>query len=253
MTTAASTEVTTQIDGHVAVVEMHRPPTNFFDEDLLGDIGQALFQVDESPEVRAVVLCAEGRHFCAGADLRNVDAHGLRRVYRKAFALFSARKPIVAAVQGAAIGGGLGLALAADFRVATPRSRFSANFARLGFHQGFGISVTLPAVVGQQKALELLYTGRSVSGDEAHRIGLVDRLVDEDPRPAALDFAHEIAGSAPMSLVAIRATMRRTLNAAVHATLDQEAAAQTALLDTNDMREGIEASIGKREPVFLGT
>jgi len=245
-------DVTIEIDGHVAMVEMHRPPTNFFDEALLGAIGEALFEVDENPEVRAIVLCAEGRHFCAGADLRNVDSHGLRRVYRKAFALFSARKPIVAAVQGAAIGGGVGLALAADFRVATPKSRFSANFARLGFHQGFGISVTLPAVVGQQKALELLYTGRAVSGTEAHEIGLVDRLVEEDPRPAALEFAREIATSAPMSLVAIRATMRRTLNAQVHAALDQEAAAQTVLLDSKDLRQGIDASIGKREPVFVG-
>jgi enoyl-CoA hydratase/carnithine racemase len=247
-----TTDVTVQVDGHVAVLEMHRPPTNFFDETLLEAIGQALFDVDEDPEVRAVVLCAEGRHFCAGADLRNVDSHGLRRVYRKAFGLFSARKPIVAAVQGAAIGGGLGLALAADFRVATPASRFSANFARLGFHHGFGLSVTLPAAVGQQKALELLYTGRAVSGSEAHEIGLADRLVDDDPRPAALDFAGEIAASAPMSLVAIRATMRRTLNAQVHAALDQEAAAQTVLLDTKDLREGIDASIGKREPVFVG-
>jgi enoyl-CoA hydratase/carnithine racemase len=247
-----TTDVTVEIDGHVAILEMHRPPTNFFDEALLGAIGEALFEIDENPEVRAIVLCAEGRHFCAGADLRNVDSHGLRRVYRKAFALFSTRKPIVAAVQGAAIGGGVGLALAADFRVATPKSRFSANFARLGFHQGFGISVTLPAVVGQQKALELLYTGRAVSGTEAHEIGLVDRLVEVDPRPAALEFAREIAGSAPMSLVAIRATMRRTLNAQVHATLDQEAAAQTVLLDSKDLREGIDASIGKREPVFVG-
>jgi enoyl-CoA hydratase/carnithine racemase len=246
------TDVTIDVDGHVAVLEMHRPPTNFFDESLLGAIGEALFELDEDPEVRAIVLCAEGRHFCAGADLRNVDSHGLRRVYRKAFALFSTRKPIVAAVQGAAIGGGVGLALAADFRVATPASRFSANFARLGFHQGFGISVTLPAVVGQQKALELLYTGRAVSGTEADEIGLVDRLVDDDPRSAALDFAREIAGSAPMSLIAIRATMRRSLNAQVHAALDQEAAAQTVLLDTKDLREGIAASIGKREPVFVG-
>lgn len=247
-----TTDVTVDVNGHVAVLEMHRPPTNFFDEALLGAIAQALFDVDENPEVRAVVLCAEGRHFCAGADLRNVDSHGLRRVYRKAFGLFSARKPIVAAVQGAAIGGGMGLALAADFRVATPKSRFSANFARLGFHQGFGISVTLPAVVGQQKALELLYTGRAVAGTEAQQIGLVDRLVEDDPRSAAVEFANDIAVSAPMSLLAIRATMRRTLNAQVHAALDQEAAAQTVLLDTKDLREGIDASIGKREPVFVG-
>lgn len=246
-------DVTVTLDGHVAVLEMHRPPANFFDEALLGSIGDALFEIDENPEARVVVLCAEGRHFCAGADLRNVDAHGLRRVYRKAFAIFNARKPIVAAVQGAAIGGGLGLALAADFRVAAVSSRFSANFARLGFHQGFGISVTLPAVVGQQKALDLLYTGRAVNGPEAYEIGLCDRLVDGDPRPVALEFAHEIARSAPMSLTAIRSTMRRSLTAAVHAALDEEAAAQTVLLNTQDLREGIEASIGKRDPVFAGS
>ena len=146
-----------------------------------------MFGLDDDPECRAIVLCSEGKHFCAGADLGPESdlVDQTANLYTQAVRLFSARKPIVAAVQGAAIGGGLGLALAADFRVATPETRFSCNFARLGFHQGFGISVTLPAVVGQQRALELLYTGGQVKGAEALAIGLADRLTSPDDLRAA--------------------------------------------------------------------
>src|ERR1700723_2074315 len=175
--------ISVQTTGHVAVVEMHRPPSNFFDEALLAALAEALRALDEDPAVRSVVLCSEGRHFCAGAQLDGgITADGIRRLYRQALALFMVRKPIVAAVQGAAVGGGLGLALAAGFRVAAAGSRFVANFARLGFHQGFGLSVTLPAAVGRQRALELLLTGRAVPGTEAMQIGLCDRLAAADPR-----------------------------------------------------------------------
>ena len=164
--------VSVQNSGYVAVVEMHRPPNNFFDEELLASLADALQGLDGDPNVRSVVLCSEGKHFCAGAQLNGMTAGAIRRVYRQAFRLFTARCPVIAAVQGAAVCGGLGLALAADFRVAAPQSRFAANFARLGFHQGFGLSVTLPALVGQHRALELLLTGRDVSGSEALQIGL---------------------------------------------------------------------------------
>ncbi|KPM54394.1 enoyl-CoA hydratase [Frankia sp. R43] len=244
--------VAVDLRGHVAVVEMRRPPNNFFDEASLQELAQALQRVDAMSEIRCVVLCSEGRHFCAGADLRDIDADGLRRVYREAFAIFTARKPIIAAVQGAAIGGGLGLALAADFRIAATRARFSANFARLGFHHGFGLSVTLPLTVGQQKARDLLYSGRSVSGPEALAMGLCDRVAEVDPREEALTWAQDIASSAPLSLLSIRSTLRRDLVAQVSAALDQEAAAQATLLATNDFREGISASIGKRPPSFVG-
>jgi enoyl-CoA hydratase/carnithine racemase len=155
-------------------------------------------------------------------------------------------------VQGAAVGGGFGLALAADFRIARPDARFSANFARLGFHHGFGLSVTLPATVGMQRALDLLYTGRSVSGSEAYQLGLCDRLAEDDLREAAVSAATEIAGSAPLSLAAIRMTMRRRLVADVWAALDTEAEAQSALLGTADFAEGIRASIERRAPEFAG-
>ncbi|MFC9454390.1 enoyl-CoA hydratase/isomerase family protein [Streptomyces sp. NPDC056983] len=235
----------------VALLEMRRPPNNFFDEQLLTELADALQEVDDDDSVSAVVLCSDGKHFCAGADLRGVGIAGTRRVYRQAYRIFSGRKPVVAAVQGAAIGGGLGLAMAADFRVAAHGSRLAANFARLGFHQGFGLSVTLPRVVGQQRALELLYTGRSVKGEEAHELGLCDELHD-DPRAGAIDFAGRIAASAPLSLPAIRATMRRAQVADVSAALDIEANAQAGLMDTADFAEGISASVEKRTPQFIG-
>ena len=244
--------VTTTVKGAVAVVEMHRPPANFVDRELLAELAAAILDVDADQGVRCIVLCSEGKHFCAGVDLRGIDANGIRAFYREALQLFTGRKPIVAAVQGAAVGGGLGLALAADFRVAAEDARFSANFARLGFHQGFGLSVTLPRAVGHQRALELLYTGRSTPGVAAHEIGLCDRVVPGDPRAAAIALADEIADSAPLSLVAIRATMRREVVAGVAAALDQEALAQAALLGTADFAEGLAATIGKRSPQFRG-
>ncbi len=174
------------------------------------ELADAILGLDDEPECRAVVLCSEGKNFCAGADLKGSDLlDATTTLYEQAARLFSNRKPIVAAVQGAAVGGGLGLSLAADFRVASPETRFTCNFAKLGFHQGFGISATLPAVVGQQHALELMYTAVDVHGDEALRIGLADRMVAADElRSEAHAFASEIAASAPLALLAIRETMR---------------------------------------------
>jgi enoyl-CoA hydratase/carnithine racemase len=253
MTANANNLVTTSITDHVGVVEMHRPPANFFNLELLTELADAVLALDVDDNVRSIVLCSEGKHFCAGADLRGMDANGLRTVYRQALRLFTGRKPIVAAVQGSAVGGGLGLAMAADFRVAAPDARLTANFARLGFHQGFGLSVTLPRAVGQQQALELLYTGRNVSGIEAARMGLADRVVEGDPRDEAVALAREVAASAPLAVTAIRATMRRDLRSKVAAALDLEATAQSALLPTSDFAEGVSASIEKRSPVFSGT
>ncbi|MYW96206.1 enoyl-CoA hydratase/isomerase family protein [Amycolatopsis rubida] len=236
----------------VALLEMRRPPNNFFDEALLTELADTLLGLDEDKDVGAVVLCSQGKHFCAGADLRGMGAAGIRSVYRQAFRLFSGRKPVVAAVQGGAIGGGLGLALSADFRIAAPGARLTANFAKLGFHQGFALSVTLPRAVGPQRASELLYTGRSVSGEEAAEIGMCDGLAD-DPRAAAVELAGRIAASAPLSVPSIRATLRRSLVAEVSAALDIEADAQAALLGSADFAEGIAASIAKRPPRFVGS
>jgi len=246
--------ITVEVADHVATVEIHRPPHNWFDLEVMTTLADSVLGLDDDTECRALVLCSEGKNFCAGADLSgsNLIEH-TDLLYGQAARLFSNCKPIVAAVQGAAVGGGLGLALAADFRVATPETRFSCNFAKLGFHQGFGISVTLPAIVGQQRALELMYTGGDVRGDAALAIGLADRVVPAtEVRAAAHAFASEIAASGPLALLSIRETMRGELAARVRAATAREHVEQQRLRTTDDFAEGIRASAERRAPRFTG-
>ena len=246
--------VATVGDGYVATIELSRPPNNFFSLEQIGGIADALEILDADERCRAAVIQAEGKHFCAGADFtgsgRNYTTDEL---YSAATRIFRAETPTVAAVQGAAVGGGLGLALATDFRIAAPEARFSANFARLGFHHGFGLSVTLPRLVGEQVSAELLFTGRRVKGDEAVRLGLADQLVDVgDLRAAAHDMAREIAISAPLAIRSIRKTIRGDLADRVEAATAHEGKEQAWLRDTADFKEGNKAMAERREPEFRG-
>jgi 2-(1,2-epoxy-1,2-dihydrophenyl)acetyl-CoA isomerase len=236
----------------VAVVRFSRPPHNYFDGALIGAIADAYGRLDEDHGCRAIVLCSEGKNFCAGANFAAKNpAEG--DLYEQAVRLFAARTPVVAAVQGAAVGGGLGVALSADLRVASPESRFSANFARLGIPHGFGLTVTLPLVVGHQRAIELLYSGARVGGEAAHAIGLCDRLVSADRLvEEAIDLAREIAISSPRAIRSIRATMRGDLVDRVRAAMAHEASEQFKLFDTPDFAEGVAAAAERRAPRFSG-
>jgi enoyl-CoA hydratase/carnithine racemase len=245
--------------GHVVQAELNKPPANYFDESLLTQLGDVLEEMAEDAQCRAVVLCAAGKHFCAGADFSsrsNAPSEGdatAGSIYRQAVRIFGANVPIVAAVQGSAVGGGLGLACAADFRVASPETRFVANFSRLGFHQGFGLTVSLPEIVGGQLAKEMLYTGARIDGTRAYAAGLADRLVAADElRGAAHALAEQIAGAAPLAVASIRATMRNGLADRVAEVLEHELAEQTRLRKTEDFAEGIKASMQRRDPVFHG-
>src|SRR5271170_8236238 len=148
--------------GIVATIEIRRGPNNFVDTDMVGEIADVLEGYDRTPEVHAIVLCAEGKHFCAGADFGSRGPDGVmrgakrgRHLYKEAQRLWKTGKPIVAAVHGAAVGAGVGLAVMADFRVTCPEARFSANFNRLGFHPGFGLTATLPRLIGDRKSTRL--------------------------------------------------------------------------------------------------
>jgi enoyl-CoA hydratase/carnithine racemase len=159
----------------------------------------------------------------------------------------------VAAIQGAAIGAGLGLALAADFRIAAPEARFGATFVALGFHPGFALTHTLPRVVGQQAANLMFLTGRRIKSDEALSWGLVDQVVElNDLRRVALSLASEIALNAPLALAATRATLRRDLAAVIHAQILIEDAEQKLLRSTEDFAEGIRAVSERRIGNFVG-
>jgi 2-(1,2-epoxy-1,2-dihydrophenyl)acetyl-CoA isomerase len=249
-----SEEVTVELrEDHVAVIEFSRPPHNFFDAELIRQIAEAYDALDADPQGRAIVLCSAGKHFCAGANFAAKNPAEGGHLYDEAVRLFAAQTPVVAAIQGAAIGGGLGVALSADFRVASPESRFSANFARLGIHHGFGLTVTLPRVVGNQKALELLYTGERVRGEDAFAIGLCDRLVPEDRvREEAIALAAEIAASAPLAIRSIRTTMRGDLADRVREATAHELSEQGQLFGTADFAEGVAATAERRPAVFKG-
>jgi enoyl-CoA hydratase/carnithine racemase len=167
--------------------------------------------------------------------------------------LFSCKKPVVAAIQGAAIGGGLGLALVADFRVVTREARFAGNFVKIGIHPGFGLTYTLPRLVGSQKASLLLLTGRRIDGEEALDMGLADVLVEPDNlRSAAVGLAREIAENAPLAVLSTRTTMRRGLAEAVKAQTDHEFVEQARLMRTEDHKEGVKAVAERRVGNFVG-
>jgi enoyl-CoA hydratase/carnithine racemase len=259
----ATEDIGVSIDGHVATVELKRPPNNFLDADLIASLAAALEALDEDKTCRAIVLAAEGKHFCAGANLiRRVqdDAAGKpqtawpRHLYHEAQRLTQTKKPIVAAVHGAAIGAGLGLALVADFRVTCKEARLAANFTALGYHPGFGLTATLPRLVGHQRARWLMLTGRRIPGEEAYALGLADRLVEQDKvRPAAQEMAGELAKSAPLAVQAARQTLNMELVTAFRAATEREAFMQQMLRETNDFKEGVKAGFDRREPVFTGT
>jgi enoyl-CoA hydratase/carnithine racemase len=255
-------DIGVSISGHVATVEIRRPPNNFFDNALIAEIGDAFDRFDDDPQCRAIVLAADGKAFCAGADFSNRPLTGaltegpdgvVKHLYKEALRLFRTRKPIVAAVHGAAVGGGLGLALVADFRVTCAEARFSANFNRLGFHPGFGLTTTLPRLVGAQKAALLFYTGRRIPGDEAVSIGLADVLVPKaEVRAAAHALAVEIAQSAPLAVVSTRETLRRGLADQIESSTERELTEQEWQRRTADFREGVAAMAERRLPNFLG-
>ncbi len=247
-------------EGHVGLIEIARPPHNYFDVSLIRQIGDALKAFDQDGAVRAVVLAAQGKAFCAGADFGGEGAFEgddlaarFEALYAAGAELLRTAKPFFAAVQGAAIGGGLGLACVADFRVASPSSRFAANFVKIGIHQGFGLSVTLPRLVGAQRAAELLMTGRRIGGEEAQAIGLVDRLVPEDQlRAAAFAFADEIAVNAPLAVISVRETLRNGLFDQACAVMKREREEQARLRRTHDAEEGIRAVAERRDGDFIG-
>jgi enoyl-CoA hydratase/carnithine racemase len=250
-------------EDHIATVEMQNGDLNFFDLEMLTSLADCFADLDKEPKCRAIVLASRGKAFCAGANFASgTRAKGLDTktespsgspLYDQAVRLFTNKKPIVGAVNGAAIGGGLGLCLVPDFRVACPEARFAANFTQLGFHPGFGLTHTLPALVGQQKAWHMMFTGRRVKAEEALEMGMIDRLVPAPQvRAAAREMALELASAAPLGVMAVRESVRMGLADRVRAATARELQEQNKLQGTEDMKEGIKATAERRPAKFVG-
>ncbi len=269
MNDTSTSDLLVDITGHVATVTLNRPPHNFLDFDQIGHLADTLEGLERSGEIRAVVLAANGRSFCAGAnfagggvapelqggaDREAIGGSATLRLYDEGVRLFEFGLPIVAAIQGPAIGGGLGLAMVADFRITCPEARFSANFAALGIHQGFGLSVTLPERLGPSGASLVLLTSRRFTGEQAVQVGLADELVDSSRLvERARELASEMAANAPLALRSIRATLRQGLADRVRRATRHEASEQARLSLTADAAEGIRAVAERRPGDFGGS
>jgi enoyl-CoA hydratase/carnithine racemase len=253
--------VTVEHDDDIGIVTLHQPPHNLLTAPLLTELADALHGL--TGRARVAVLASDGRSFCAGANFRSTDAPDpsagggfeaqTGAFYAQAARIFESPVPVVAAVQGAAIGAGFGLALACDVRVVGAGAWFQANFVRLGIHPGFALSTVLPAVIGPARATELFLTGRRLGADEALSIGLASRAVPAgEETAAAVEMAAAIAAGAPLAVASTRATLRRGLGAAARAAMRHELAEQTALAGTADAIEGVSAVLAGRPPLFVG-
>ena len=256
--------VDARVADQVAVVTLDWPPHNYLTTDRLRLLADLLDELDLDPDCRAVVLQAEGTAFCGGADpagLQAMRADGESndpssapdQFYVQAARLFATRKPIVVAVGGAAVGAGLGLAMIGDFRIGSTQSWFAANFVKLGFHPGFGLTHTLPRLIGAQRAADMLLRGTRVDAEQARHDGLLDAVATpQSLRAEALARAVELAGNAPLAVQQTRATMRADLADAVRLHTANEWREQRRLMRTADFDEGVRAAIERRPAAFEG-
>lgn len=255
------TSVTLERDGAVTLVTLRRPPHNLLTEPELRALADVLHS--EEHGARVAVIASEGKSFCAGANFRSdeapdpADGAGFERqtaaFYRQAQRVFASPIPMIAAVQGAAIGAGFGLALACDIRVVGARAWFQANFVRLGIHPGFALSRTLPDTVGPGLAAELFLTGRRIDSQEALTCGIAQHRVDQgEETSTALELARKIASGAPLALASTLATLREGRADLAARAMEHELAEQVALAGTADAIEGVAAMLEGREPRFSG-
>ncbi|HEX6071134.1 MAG TPA: enoyl-CoA hydratase-related protein [Longimicrobiaceae bacterium] len=250
------------LEAPVATLTVHRPDRlNALDRDTIVELGEALARIREAADVRGAVITGSGdRAFVAGADiselaamepLEGVEVSRLgQRVFRE---LELSRKPIVAAVNGFALGGGCELALAAHLRIASTSARFGLPEVRLGIIPGYGGTVRLSRLVGKGRALELILGGEMIDAEEAHRIGLVNRVV---PAESLLQEARELVGrivkNGPLALGLAIESVNRGMEMSVDDALAFEAHLFGLLASTSDMREGMAAFLEKRSARFTG-
>ena len=250
----------------VAIVTLNRPERmNTMGGTLVEDTIAVLTNFQQDQNVRAVILTGAGqRAFCAGADVQNLQnqseeatAMERRRYVHSAqkltLAIRQLEKPVIAAVNGVAAGGGCDIALACDIRIASEQARFGEVFARIGLFPGTGGTYFLPRLVGIAKALELIWTGDVIDAQEAERIGLVSRVVPpQDLMAAAIAFAQRLAQGPPLAISLAKTAVYQGLDLDIHSAFEYAATAESITLTSEDHREGVTAFREKRSPHFQG-
>jgi 2-(1,2-epoxy-1,2-dihydrophenyl)acetyl-CoA isomerase len=255
-----------EMDAGVARLRLNRPhASNALDSELLGSLVQAVRALQRDAEVRAVLLSGEGENFCAGGDVREFAAQGeslpqhLRELTSLlafvATGLVALPAPVIAVVQGAAAGGGgLGLVCACDLVLAGPRARFTVGATRVGMAPDAGLSVTLTRLVGLRQAMRLALTNVMLDAHEAHALGIVSEVVDDEGAlyQRGLELARTLAAGAPLSQAQTKRLLWRGIARSLEESLADEVQAVSELGGTADAREGLAAVIERRAPRFEG-
>ncbi len=246
----------------VCEITLNRPEQrNSMAPELLEAFQQVIDRVKEDREIRCVIITGSGANFCAGADFRSaiLDRRGQLpheasfEIYRPFLTILDVRVPVIAAMNGHAIGGGFGLGLVCDLRVANRDARYGANFARLGLHSGMAISYLLPRIAGVPRAAELLFTGRVFSGAQAAEMGIANHAVAADEVLArSRELADEIAACAPVAVQMLKRSLYRGLQWDPKSAGEWEAQLQSRTFEMADAKEGVDALLAKREPSFRG-
>ncbi len=255
-----------------ATLTLNRPDRlNSLSNNLLESLAQELDTVAGEDSIRAVILTGSGRAFCSGADTDEMHggdgggphkpgtggAEELRRGFRLAqkviLGIHKMEKPVIAAINGVAVGAGFDLACACDLRIATPSARFMAAYVHVGLFPGYGGTWLYPRIFGQAKAAELMYTGNFMEVDEAKSLGFLNDIVDEDELiSTAENMAHRIASGPPIAIRLAKTMMRRGLSMDLETSLEMSAAAEAITLSSGDHIEGMAALRQKRRPEFKG-
>lgn len=258
-------DVTLSRDGAIGFVTLDRPDNgNRLRPQTLAEICQAVDELSADASVRAVVLNASGKHFCAGADfafletLATMPATDIKaQIYAHfqgaAKRLYQCPKPTLALVQGAAVTVGCELALACDFRIVADNGVFHESWIKLGLMPPLGGLFLLPRLIGLGRAAQMVLRGKQVAADEALRIGLATEVVGADQLQArGREYAAELASIAPLAYAAVKQALQRGLETGMEAEWSSNVVSQAVLLGTQDFREGLSAAKGKRAAAFTG-
>ena len=247
----------------VAYITFNNPKQmNSITDQMLTELSQALDEAAKTPEVKVIVLMGSGRAFCSGANLglrlfkatSAIEVRAWMTLFQKIpLQLRNIPKPIIASVNGAAVGAGANLALACDIIIASDQARFGQVFVNIGVHPDSGGTYFLPRSVGVPRACELLMTGRIIDAQEAERIGMINKVVPGDKLEAfTKDFAENLANGPPVALSMIKESINQTMEMDLLMVLEREANCQAILINSEDNQEGIKAFLEKRKPIFKG-
>jgi enoyl-CoA hydratase/carnithine racemase len=251
-------DVRYELDGHVGIVTIARPQVH---NALRRRTYDELTELVRTSTARVLVITGEGRSFCSGDDVRELMNGGEEnsaprpapRLTPAAGALLQTNIPVIAAVNGPAVGWGMEMALMADFRVAARRAKFGELFVKRGLCSDVAGIARLAQLVGRERAAELLFIGEVIDAERAERIGLVGRVVDdEELMPAALELARKIAANPPLAVAALKSGLREALDPDWSDLGRWVSTRLGELFQTEDHREGVKSFLEKREPHYVG-